>query len=92
MTKPKYCAKCGKEINPEDYDSYSSMGEATYGIVDNPLICKPKCQDAWDRHIRDNLKPKNKSWYHDWVKHFERWIGYVWKGKSLKALEKVVFT
>lgn len=86
------CAKCGKELNSEDYESYTSIGDLSYGLDKSPFICV-WCKGEWERHITMNVRPKDRHWFKDdWRKHFEKWLGYTWNGKNLMALERVVFT
>jgi len=88
----RHCAKCGKMIDTDDYGSYTSMGEMTYGIGLNPFICKP-CRNKWGKCTK-RLRGKNWVWHkhEEWRKHFEEWLGYKWKNVDFMAIEKVVFT
>jgi len=86
MTK---CAKCGREIKPNQ--RYSSIGDMIYGIGMNPLLCV-KCRIAWGKYIREKLYPMNSIWHKEWKKHFEKWLGYKWTCEYPMVPERVVFT
>lgn len=80
MKRQRFCAKCKKEVEYPSRNALTvySMGQGSYGVNTNPLVCH-RCHSEWHDlwgkiNRRLILETRQKSW----KETFEEWIGYEW--------------
>lgn len=91
-----FCAKCSKEIDFNEYGTYHSMGEHSYGVKSNPYVCNA-CFRSWEKHFDKHLLHLHRIHTSGkWQEEFEIWLGRQWDSNNpyphIITPEKVVFT